>query len=163
MGKVVMVSERGIDLTMGCGKFESRPYLCPAGIWTQGFGNVRNMDTGEFIKRDSGAIDYKTGRRWLTERYRLEYCPALNLLLRDDLKQHEYDAVANFMFFTGGYYLDKKSGSRWPYRLIALINNKVSAEELRAYWLKCGVTVGGKVMKSLEQMRVKEVEMFLGG
>jgi len=163
MEKIVMIGEKGIELTMASEKFESRPYLCPAGLWVQGYGNVKNGDTGEFIRRDSAAIDIKTAKRWLIDRYEKECCPMLNGMVREDLAQHEYDALANFMFVTGGYYLDKKSGRRWPYRLVALINKKVSAEELRAYWLKCGITVGGKVLNSLVVMREREVELFMTG
>jgi GH24 family phage-related lysozyme (muramidase) len=84
-------------------------------------------------------------------------------LTRDDLTQNEFDAVADFVFNTGGYFLDKKTGKRFPYRLFSLINNKASAEELRAYWLKCAITAGGKRLRGLEIRRQREASLFLEG
>jgi len=158
-----MIGELGLQLTRISEKFESRPYLCPAGVWTQGYGNTRNPDTGERVNRHSPIISIATANRWLESSYEKIYCPITDELTRDDLKQHEFDAVADFVFNTGGYYLDKRSGKRFPYKLFSLINNRASKEELRAYWLKCAITAGGKKLRGLEIRRQREAGLFLDG
>ena len=157
-----MIGAKGLELTKVSEKFESRPYLCPAGVWTQGFGNTRNPDTGERITRNSPMINIVTAERWLMKSYERIYAPITDDLTRDDLTQNEFDAVADFVFNTGGYYLDKRSGKRFPYKLFTLINNRASAEELRAYWTQCAITAGGKKLRGLEIRREREVELFLG-
>lgn len=156
-----MIGAKGIELTKVSEKFESRPYLCPAGVWTQGYGNTRNPDTGERITRNSPVISITTAERWLVKSYERIYAPITDELTRDDLTQNEFDAVADFVFNTGGYFLDKRSGKRFPYRLFALINSRSSAEELRAYWLTCAITAGGKKLNGLVTRREREVELFL--
>lgn len=158
-----MIGEAGVELTKISETFEPRPYLCPAGVWTQGYGNTRNPDTGERINRNSPAININTATRWLHKSYERVYAPITDDLTRDDLKQHEFDAVADFVFNTGGYYLDKRSGKRFPYKLFTLINNRASVEEIRAYWLQCAITAGGKKLRGLEIRREREVELFLEG
>lgn len=158
-----MIGQAGIELTKVSEKFESRPYLCPAGVWTQGFGNTRNPDTGERITRNSPMINIVTGERWLMKSYERIYAPITDDLTRDDLTQNEFDAVADFVFNTGGYYLDKRSGKRFPYKLFTLINNRASEEEIRAYWTQCAITAGGKKLNGLVTRREREVELFLDG
>lgn len=158
-----MIGAKGIELTKVSEKFESRPYLCPAGVWTQGFGNTRNPDTRERITRNSPIINLATAERWLKTSYEKIYAPIADELTRDDLTQDEFDAVADFVFNTGGYYLDKRSGKRFPYKLFTLINNRTSDEELRAYWTQCAITAGGKKLNGLVTRRQREVDLFLDG
>ncbi|CAN1552324.1 COG3772 Phage-related lysozyme (muraminidase) [Spirosomataceae bacterium] len=163
MSRIVMIGAKGIELTKISEKFESRPYLCPAGVWTQGYGNTRNPDTRERITRTSPPINLATAERWLIDSYKKVYAPIADELTRDDLQQHEFDAIADFVFNTGGYFLDKRSGRRFPYRLFQLVNNRASPEEMRAYWTTCAITAGGKRLNGLVTRRRREVDLYLNG
>lgn len=118
-------------------------YLCPAGIWTIGYGHtsgvspnsfIRIQEADEYLHRDVAAIEMQLNK--------------LNLSLR----QCQWDAIVSFVFNVG-------IGNFKASTLLAKIrinpdDNSIIDEFLR--W----VYANGKVMRGLQKRRLTEMKLY---
>lgn len=118
-------------------------YLCPAGIWTIGYGHTSGVSPNSFITiqeadehlhRDIAAIEMQLNK--------------LNLSLR----QCQWDAIVSFVFNVG-------IGNFKASTLLAKIrinpdDNSIIDEFLR--W----VYANGKVMRGLQKRRLTEMKLY---
>ena len=118
-------------------------YLCPAGIWTIGYGHTSGVspnsfitiqEADEYLHRDVATIEMKLNK--------------LNLILR----QCQWDAIISFVFNVG-------IGNFKASTLLAKIrinpdDNSIIDEFLR--W----VYANGKVMRGLQKRRLTEMKLY---
>lgn len=118
-------------------------YLCPAGIWTIGYGHTSDVspnsfitiqEADEYLHRDVAAIEMQLNK--------------LNLSLR----QCQWDAIVSFVFNIG-------IGNFKASTLLAKIrinpdDNSIIDEFLR--W----VYANGKVMRGLQKRRLTEMKLY---
>ena len=118
-------------------------YLCPAGIWTIGYGHTSGVspnsfitiqEADEYLHRDVATIEMQLNK--------------LNLSLR----QCQWDAIVSFVFNVG-------IGNFKASTLLAKIrinpdDNSIIDECLR--W----VYANGKVMKGLQKRRLAEMKLY---
>lgn len=118
-------------------------YLCPAGIWTIGYGHTSSVspnsfitiqEADEYLHRDVAAIEIQLNK--------------LNLSLR----QCQWDAIVSFVFNVG-------IGNFKASTLLAKIrinpdDNSIIDEFLR--W----VYANGKVMRGLQKRRLTEMKLY---
>lgn len=118
-------------------------YLCPAGIWTIGYGHTSGVspnsfitiqEADEYLHRDVATIEMQLNK--------------LNLSLR----QCQWDAIVSFVFNVG-------IGNFKASTLLAKIrinpdDNSIMDEFLR--W----VYANGKVMKGLQKRRLAEMKLY---
>ena len=118
-------------------------YLCPAGIWTIGYGHTSGVspnsfitiqEADEYLHRDVATIEMKLNK--------------LNLILR----QCQWDAIISFVFNVG-------IGNFKASTLLAKIrinpdDNSIMDEFLR--W----VYANGKVMRGLQKRRLTEMKLY---
>ncbi len=118
-------------------------YLCPAGIWTIGYGHtsgvspnsfITTQEADEYLHRDVAAIEMQLNK--------------LNLSLR----QCQWDAIVSFVFNVG-------IGNFKASTLLAKIrinpdDNSIIDEFLR--W----VYANGKVMRGLQKRRLTEMKLY---
>lgn len=118
-------------------------YLCPAGIWTIGYGHTSGVspnsfitiqEADEYLHRDVAAIEMQLNK--------------LNLSLR----QCQWDAIVSFVFNVG-------IGNLKASTLLAKIrinpdDNSIIDEFLR--W----VYANGKVMRGLQKRRLTEMKLY---
>ena len=118
-------------------------YLCPAGIWTIGYGHtsgvspnsfITTTEADEYLHRDVAAIEMQLNK--------------LNLSLR----QCQWDAIVSFVFNVG-------IGNFKASTLLAKIrinpdDNSIIDEFLR--W----VYANGKVMRGLQKRRLTEMKLY---
>lgn len=118
-------------------------YLCPAGIWTIGYGHTSGVspnsfitiqEADEYLHRDVATIEMQLNK--------------LNLILR----QCQWDAIISFVFNVG-------IGNSESSTLLAKIrinpeDNSIIDEFLR--W----VYANGKVMKGLQKRRLAEMKLY---
>jgi lysozyme len=80
--------------------FKSKPYKCPAGIWTIGFGTTRYPD-GRKVKPTDSSVDKSTAEIYLEDELEhslsavIRYCPKL---VRSD---NRLAAIADFTYNLG--------------------------------------------------------------
>ena len=120
-----------------------KAYLCPAGIWTIGYGHTSGVspnsfitiqEADEYLHRDVATIEMKLNK--------------LNLILR----QCQWDAIISFVFNVG-------IGNFKASTLLAKIrinpdDNSIMDEFLR--W----VYANGKVMRGLQKRRLTEMKLY---
>lgn len=137
-------SEKGLDL---CAEFEGLrlvAYLCPAKIWTIGYGHTKGVKPGD-------KITIEQARAFLREDVK-EAEEAVNALVKVPLTQGQFDALVDFTFNLGRGAL---AGST----LLKLLNaTKYDAARLEfVKWNKAG----GKVLDGLTRRREAEAKMFV--
>lgn len=120
-----------------------KAYLCPAGIWTIGYGHTSGVspnsfitiqEADEYLHRDVATIEMQLNK--------------LNLSLR----QCQWDAIVSFVFNVG-------IGNFKASTLLAKIrinpeDNSIMDEFLR--W----VYANGKVMRGLQKRRLTEMKLY---
>ena len=118
-------------------------YLCPAGIWTIGYGHTSDVspnscitiqEADEYLHRDVASVELQLNK--------------LNLILR----QCQWDAIVSFVFNVGiGNF---KSSTLLAKIRINPDDNSIIDEFLR--W----VYANGKVMKGLQKRRLAEMKLY---
>ncbi len=159
MSKITSIGKNGTKLIKYFESFFSKPYVCPAGVLTIGFGTTRYFDTKRSVTLKDRPITEAEADRLLKGDIDSLYAPLTDKLCRDDLTQNEFDAVCSFIYNAGATYRGK-DGKNHLYRLFDLVNRKVPQKELEAYWKECAITGGGKKLNGLITRRAKEVELF---
>jgi lysozyme len=97
--KVTKTGQKGIELIKSVEGLYLRPYLCPAGVYTIGYGTTRYPDGRKVAKTDksitfSQATDYL---KYDLKRFEL----AVDALIRDDINQNQFDALVSFTYNLG--------------------------------------------------------------
>ena len=93
------INERGIEIIKGFEGFSSEPYLCPANVWTVGYGATRGS-TGGPVDPDMGVIseaeaeallvrDLESSERWVRR------------LVKKALTDNQFSALTSFTFNVG--------------------------------------------------------------
>lgn len=157
--KITKVGNSGLELVKQSEGLKLRPYKCPAGIWTIGYGSTYYFDTKKRVKPTDKAITIQEAERLLRGHIDSVFAPLVDKLCRDDLNQKQFDALVDFVYNTGGGYTDRK-GKHQYYDLFDHINERMPKYELIEYWEKCAVTANKKPLKGLVIRRKKEVELF---
>lgn len=139
---VMKISEAGIKLICKWEEFRPYAYVCPAGLWTIGYGHTGGV-------KPTDKIDLAQGEAYL--RKDLEIVERCLNSLAIKLNQNQYDALCSLIFNIGtGNFLR----STLLKCLQAKQYDKASAEFLK--WRKAN----GKVLKGLEARRKDEQELF---
>lgn len=144
-------SAQCVDLVKHFEGLYLKAYLCPAKVWTIGYGH-----TG--LKHKDGTV--KAGRKiteaeaeaLLMQDLNTKYAPDVERLVTVPLAQHEFDALVSFHFNTGS--LGKST-------LLKKLNagDKASAAEEFLRWTRGG----GKVLPGLVRRRKAERYLFQTG
>lgn len=134
-------SQKGVDLVKSFEGLRLEAYLCPAGVWTIGYGTTKNVKQGMKITQAQA-----------------------DQMLKDDLvrfennvkkwsylkpNQNEFDALVSFAYNVGSIDGLTAGGTR---------SKAVIAEKMLLY-----NKAGGKVLNGLVRRREAEQKMFLGG
>lgn len=144
-------SSKCLDLICRFEGFSARPYLCPAGVPTIGYGSTRYAD-GRRVTRLDRAITEPEARRLLAATLQ-QFEQGVHAAVRVTLSQHQFDALVSFAYNVG---LEAFRGSTLVRRLNAG-EYAAAAEQLLA-WDKAG----GKVLAGLTARRKAERALFVG-
>lgn len=140
-------SDKGIELIKRFEGFESKPYLCPAGKWTIGYGWTQG------VTKDSKPITEAEATKLLADglsSYEIGVLDCVDV----DLQQCEFDALVSFAYNLGVHAL---RGSTLLKKLNEGDYEGAADQFLR--WDKAG----GKVLAGLTKRREAERELFVNG
>ena len=130
--------------------FASKPYLCPAGVWTIGYGSTY-LEDGTPVTKDTPPIDYARGTKLLA--IRLEaYEKAIDTAVHTQLNQNQYDALVSLCYNIGQGNFSRST-------LVKYINSGNSTKAAGEFlnWNK----VKGKPITGLTRRREEEMKLFL--
>lgn len=139
-----MVPKVAIDLAKRFEGFSSRPYICPAGYWTIGYGHLCKPDTPSISRMR--AEDYLVADLRVAMQSTLRMCPVLAFE-----SEHRLAAIIDFTFNLGAGRLQTSTLRRrinardWP-----------GASEQLMRW----VHGGGRVLPGLVARRKAEAELL---
>ncbi len=145
------ISKKGLDLIKEFEGFSSKPYRCPAGVATIGYGTTY-YSNGTHVKMSDKAISKKKATQML--RYQVDsiYGAAVNRYTKVELTQSQFDALTSFAYNLG-------NGALRSSTLLRKLNEgkytRASKEFLK--WNRAG----GKVLKGLTRRRKAESNLFL--
>lgn len=144
------ISERGLNLIKRYEGLRLRPYKCPAGLWTVGYGHVigdgRTLPESArrtYAKEEVDSLLQKDVARF--ERGVLRLCPV-------PLTQGQFDALVSFSFNLGLGNLQRST--------LRMKTNRGEIARASKEFLKW-VRANGKVLSGLVNRRKDEARLFL--
>lgn len=138
-------SEIGVELIKFFEGFKSKPYLCPAGIPTIGYGSTRKKN-GSRVKLTDKIISEKEATE-LLQATLIEYENMVIRKLKRTVKQNEFDALVCFVYNCGV-----------SQTLFEMVNNQNPL--LKSWWTSHYITGGGKILKGLIERRKAEAKLY---
>ena len=146
------MSNAGIQLIKHHEGVRSKPYRCPAGLWTVGVGHL--IGDGKSLPESWNKTFTNDEINGLLKsdlnRFELGVC---KMLPNVPLRQCEFDALVSFSFNLGlGTF------QRSTIRQALLRGDKEAAMESLVKYCKAG----GKILKGLQNRRLDEKRLFLG-
>ena len=163
INKITSVSDELLNFLEEFESFRSKPYLCPAGVPTIGFGTTFYFDTKRRVTMKDKSISIEEARRLKKGHLESVFCPLVDRLCRDDLKQNEFDALVSFVYNAGATYRSRKNGRVYYYNIFKHVNNRMNGQALYKYWTTLAVTGGGKRLNGLVRRRMREVRIYQTG
>ena len=139
-------SQKGIDLSKRFEGFSPTAYLCPAGVWTIGYGHTAGVRAGD-------SVDEDTAEDFLREDL-ADAEGAVGKYVKVPLKQWQFDALVSFTFNLG-------SGNLYSSTLLKKVNRNPDDSAIRQEFEKW-VYAGGRVLKGLVDRRKAEADMYFG-
>ena len=145
------ISKQGIELIAEFEGFRSKPYLCPAGVPTIGYGTTW-YPNGSHVKLSDKPISREEALTILKYQVDRSYGASVDRYVQVDLTQNQYDALVSFTYNLGAGNLKSST-------LLKKVNQKKFARASREFlkWDKAG----GRRLKGLTRRRKAESELFL--
>ena len=140
------ISDKGLDLIKRFEGFRDTAYLCPAGVWTIGYGHTHDVKEGDTISQDKAEA-------LLREEVAAKYEPIVTANTEGlELTQGQFDALVSFVYNVGAYNFETS------HLLTYLKAGDIDAAAAQfERWNKAG----GKVLDGLTARRAAERELFL--
>jgi lysozyme len=147
--KDLVISAHGLAMIEAFEGFFPKPYRCPAGVLTQGYGHTA-MAGGEPI---GGTWSRAKARQVLRDDLARRYEPGVRRLLKRTPTQGQYDALVSFAFNCGEAALARSS-------ILKFFNRGEDAQAAAAFalWVKAA----GKTMPGLVRRRGSEALAYQG-
>ena len=141
-------SDRCIALIKRFEGFSATPYLCPAGVWTIGYGTTSIH--GKPVTENTPQIDSLVAEIYLRADIR-RFADAVNMLVTVPITQSSFDALVSFAYNVGEIALASST-------LLRKLNagDYIGADKEFDRW----VFAGGKRLKGLERRRDAEQALF---
>ena len=143
------ISAFGLSVIEAFEGFFPKPYYCPAGVLTQGYGHTAAAGG----KKIGGIWSRSDARRVLRDDLSRKYEPGVRALLKREPTQAQYDSMVSFAFNCG---VQGFAGSS----VLKFFNRGKDAQAAAAFalWVKGG----GKTLPGLVRRRGSEALMYQG-
>jgi len=134
---------KGIKLIKEFEGFKAQAYLCPANVWTIGYGTTSGVKKGQMVTEEQ-AIK-------LLQDDLAKFEKAVKNLVRVPLNQDQFDALVAFVYNIGVGAFSRST-------LLSLLNqgNYEAVPEQLLRWNKAG----GRVLNGLTRRRQAEGKLF---
>lgn len=141
--EISKISQTGIDLIKRWEGCRTNSYLCPAGVWTIGYGHTKTAKPNQIIS-------HLKAEELLQEDLR-KFEDAVRHLVKVPLNQNQFDALVSFTFNVG-------IGAFKNSTLLRFLNQKkysMAADQFHRW-----VNAGGKKLPGLINRRKQEYALF---
>ena len=144
------INERGIEIIKGFEGLSLKPYLCPAKVWTVGYGAIRSSDGGpvdpdmepvtEADADDLLGRDLETSERWVSR------------LIKKPISENQFSALVSFTFNVGCGALQRST-----LRMKLNRGEYLGAADEFPKWRRAG----GRILAGLVRRSAAERALFL--
>jgi lysozyme len=148
--KVTKISQKGLDLIKRFEGLSLKPYLCPASIPTIGYGNTYYTDGKKVKLTDPSITQAKADEllKFLIQSYEKD----VDSFCRDDISQHQFDALVSFAYNCGPRNLKSST-------LLKKVNLNPQDVTIRNEFMKWNKGAG-KVLAGLTKRRQAEADLY---
>ena len=138
------ITNEGINLIKKFEGLKLESYLCPAGVWTIGYGHTKGVKKGDkitqleadnFLKED--LISFEKG---------------VTRLIKSNINQNQFDALVSFAFNLGLANLKKST-------LLKKVNSNPNDRTIVDEFIKW-IYAGGKQLEGLKKRRQAEAYLY---
>lgn len=143
------LDKKGIEFIHNEEGLRLKAYLCPAGVWTIGYGNTYHLDNNKVKEGD--VITLEQAKDLFDKKIKL-YEDAVNKNVKVTLTQNAYNALVSFCYNVGMFAFQTST-------LLKKINSKSSFEDI-AKEFKKWVHAGKKLISVLVNRRKREINLF---
>ena len=144
------IHEDGVELIKACEGFRSSAYVCPAGVWTIGWGATRDL-AGNRVTKDTPDVDEDEASAILS-RDLVKFAAAVDRLVTVPIGPRQRAALTSFAFNLGAGQLKCST-------LLRKVNS-FDWDEVPKEFMKW-VMGGGRVLPGLQKRRRLEVQLWL--
>ena len=148
--KISQLSLKGFELIKRFEGLQLKPYRCPAGIPTIGYGNTY-YPNGKKVQLTDEPITQSIADK-LLESLLPPYEKAVDSFCRDDINQNQFDALVSFAYNLGVGNLQKST-------LIKKVNLNPKDVSIADEFLKWNKS-NGTVLKGLTTRRQAEADLY---
>lgn len=148
--KVNAISAKGLNLIKQFEGFLAKPYKCPAGIPTIGYG-ATYYPNGLKVSLNDKAITEGQASTMLMNMLRT-YEKSVDSFCRDDINQNQFDALVAFAYNVGVNALKSST-------LLKKVNANPNDQAIRAEFLKWN-KANGKALNGLTNRRIAEADLY---
>ncbi len=139
------LSDNGLEFIKSFEGFSAVPYLCPARVWTIGYGSTKG------VTKDTPPMTQQEASELIAQEV-VRYENSVRRLITVPLTQNEYDALVSFTYNLGGGVLQ--------YSTLRMKINRSEKKEAAKEFLKWVYSAKVK-SKGLMRRRLSEMELFL--
>jgi len=134
-----------------------QPKMCPAGIWTEGYGRAMRDAKGNFIKGKQNK-DLAYSRITINTEKEAEEALKKDVSYREqtvsqkikvDINENQFSALVSYVYNTGG-----------SSTLYKLINSKASDKDIRNWIENHYISAGGVILNGLIRRRKAEANLY---
>lgn len=148
--KINAIGAKGLSLIKQFEGLLLKPYKCPAGIPTIGYG-ATYYPSGLKVTMNDKAITEGQASTMLMNMLKT-YEKSVDSFCRDDINQNQFDALVSFSYNVGVNALKNST-------LLKKVNKDPSDPTIRAEFMKWN-KAGGKVLKGLTNRRIAEANLY---
>ena len=151
-------SDKGLDIIKRHEGFRSKPYLCPSGVPTIGYGNTFYQDGRKVTLQDKPITEAEAAElmRDILKKFEKD----IMRLVSVKLTQNQFDALVSFVYNVGvGSSNPNIKGGFTPSTLRKKINANPSDPTIAAEFARWNKG-GGKVLPGLVKRRKEEAELY---
>ena len=150
MAHITKTGQLGLNLIRKFEGFYAKPYLCPAGIPTIGYG-ATYYPNGKRVTLQDAAITEQQAEEMLVSMLKT-YEQSVDSFTRDDINQNQFDALVSFAYNLGAKNLQGST-------LLKKVNANPNDVAIKLEFLKWN-KAAGKVLSGLTKRRQEEADLY---
>ncbi len=144
------ISQKGLDLIKKFEGFRNTAYLCPAKVWTIGYGatyypNGKRVQAGDKITEAEAS-------KLLFDMANKNYALPVDKMTRDDITQNQFDALVSLVYNIGVGNFQKST-------VLRLVNKNPKDPKIADAFMMWNIG-GGKVLPGLVRRRKEESKLY---
>lgn len=138
------INKKGIDLIKNFEGCKLQAYLCPAGVWTIGYGHTKGVKEGDKITQEEAEMFLKSDLR--------TFEIGIECLIKKELTDNQFSSLVSFAYNLG-------LGNLTSSTLLKKINNNPNDISIREEFYKWSLAKGQRLM-GLVKRRKAEADLY---